>query len=127
MFPNIAAVELRARLNEAMHRAVAHFDKNAAVAGVPVTRSHVEELALGVVIGTLYVYNMWRQNHAEHRNHPLTVDLADLTSTQANDECWSYCRRVFGKAYVEHAAALTGMTVEALRQYEWGRRRYFDR
>lgn len=127
MFGGIGSDELRAKLNEAMQVAVSHYADRIAAAGVAMPRARIEEVALAVVIAALYVYNQWRQTHALHRDHPLRIEPDDLASVQANDQCWFYCQKTFGKRYLAYAAALTGMTNDAFQQYEQGRRRYFDR
>jgi len=127
VFSHIDPRELRAKFNEAMHGTVAHYAMNVTESHVTMTSAQIEEVAFGVVIHTLYIYNLWRHTYEDRKDQPLRVEASDLAHPQAHDCCWFYCETEFGAEYTDYAAALTGMSDEQFRQYMEGRQAFFDR
>jgi len=126
-FPNIDPDELRRKVNDAAHLAVAHYAGNAARASVAFTPAQIEQVAMRVTLNALYLYNHWRGHYEQHRHHPLTLNIEDFANSAAKDECLSYCQNEYGAGYRLYAAALTGMSAEEFHGYEAARRAYADR
>lgn len=127
VFPQIAPEELRSGFNEAMHNAVLHYTNNVDEAAVQMNPRQIQDAAFGVVLHTLYVYNMWRHTYESHRNQPLVVGPDELAHPQSHDQCWFYSKKEFGDDYRGYVAALIGISLEQLSKYEEGQRRFFDR
>lgn len=127
VFSHISPDELRGRFNEAMCNAVVHYTDNVNKAAVQINTRQIQDAAFGVVLHTLYVYNMWRYTYENHKNQPLVVGPDELAHPQSHDQCWFYCKKEFGDGYRGYAAALIGMSLEQFSKYEEGRRRFFDR
>lgn len=126
VFPGIAPDELRQKLNDGMRHAVAHYTANLEAAGVQMEASQVEEVAFAVVLGTLYMYNLWRRDYEQYRHQPLVIGVRELESPRSHDECWFFCRREFGERYRQFAAAMTGMSIAAFEKYEQRRTQFFN-
>ncbi len=127
VFPGLAPDVLRVKLNLAMANAVAHYARKVAASGVTIEPGPIEQVAMKVVLNTLYVYNLWRNQYPERRDQPLVVGEEELDHPQANDECLHYCEREYGAEYIKYAAALTGMTPDEFAAYEERRRAFWDR
>ena len=126
-FLNLAPDVLREKLNAAMEGAVAHYRSNVAASGVAMPPQRIEEAALCVVLHTLFVYNLWRNNYADRKDQPLVVGPEELAHVQSDDECLHYCEREYGPDYAKYAAALVAMTAEEFARYEDGRNQFWDR
>jgi hypothetical protein len=127
MFTRIEPAELRLKFNEAMHSTVAHYTESVAQSGVELTQQQLEDASFGVVLHWMYVYALWRATEEQHKSHPLRIGPADLHHPQSHDQCWTYCEKEFGANYLKYAAALTGMSPEEFKEYEAGRRAFFER
>jgi hypothetical protein len=120
LFQDIQIAELRSRINEAMHVAVAHYSECIARAGVELTRVQIMEVSFRVAIYILAHYDMDRQASQQPRN--LSIEIADLRSAAAKTRCWIYCKSMFPSDYQPRPAALVEMSLDQFREYEIDRR-----
>jgi hypothetical protein len=127
LFPTVPADELRRECNEAVHKTVAYFTGNVAASDITMAARNIEEVAFGAVLASLYCYNIWRHNDGRPKTEPLLMHDEDLMHVQTRDYCRDYCRKTFSQDYARYAAALTGMSIEAFKDYERGRDEYIDR
>jgi hypothetical protein len=127
LFAEIAPEALREVINRAMENAVPYYRRNVAASGVTMEPARVEEASLQVVLNTLFVYNLWRQNYPDRKDQPLVVGPAELAHVQSQDACLTYCQGTYGTEYAKYAAALIGMTAEEFEGYEAGRNAFWDR
>jgi hypothetical protein len=116
LFQDIDIAELRSKLNEAIHIAVAHYTECTARAGVEFTRSQIMEVSFRVVIYILIHRDIERR--VSHQPRLLCIENADLRSAVAKYLCWIYCESTFPSDYALRAAALAEMSVDQFRQYE---------
>jgi hypothetical protein len=126
-FADVAPEALREVINRAMATAVPFYRRNVAASGVRMEPARIEEASLQVVLNTLYVYNLWRQNYPDRKDQPLVVGPEELAHVQSQDACLTYCRDAYGDEYAKYASALIGMTEEEFERYEAGRNAFWDR
>lgn len=117
LFEDVAPEELRSRFNEAMQMAVEHYTSCAGQAGVKFTPLEIMEISFRVVLYVLFHrYIDSRASGVE------TLDWsfkpADLVGGVANSLCWVYCETIFPTDYARCTAGLTGMSLDAFKQYE---------
>jgi hypothetical protein len=120
LFQDIEIAELRSRLNEAIHFAVAHYTECTARAGVEFPRSQIMEVSYRIVIYILVHRDIERR--AAHQPRLLYIENADLRSAVAKYLCWIYCESTFPSDYALFAVALSEMSLDQFRQYEYDHR-----
>jgi hypothetical protein len=121
LFEGVGPQELRARFNEAMQMAVEHYTRSAGQAGVEFTPLEIKEISFRVVLYVLI------HRHIDSRaNGVETTDWSfkttDLVGGAADSLCWVYCETMFSADYARRTAGLTGMSLDAFKQYEKARR-----
>ena len=116
LFQDIEIAELRSRLNDAMHLAVAHYTECIARAGVEFTSRQTMEVSYRVVQYILIHRDIDRR--AAHLPRLLRMESADLRSVAAKNLCWVYCEFTFPDDYAIRAAALAELSLDQFRQYE---------
>ena len=116
LFHDIEIAELRSRLNDAMHIAVAHYTECIARASVEFTPSQIMEVSYRVVNNILIHRDIDRR--AAHQPRLLRIEGTDLRTAVARNLCWIYCESTFPDDYAIRAAALAEMSLDQFRQYE---------
>lgn len=127
VFANMTPAQLRPLVNSAMEVAVPYYASNVARSGMPVAEADIESAALEVVVYTLYVYNLWKNDHLLCKWKRLRVKRSDLSHPQSRDQVLSYCQSRFGADYPRYAAAILGMSAEEFLRWEKERREFWDR
>ena len=127
LFRNLGAAETARVIDEAMKKVIPWLDANVSASGLAIEQRHIEEVALRVVLSWLYMYNLWRSLYPEHRNHPLTVGSHELRQAQTFDQCYDYCKHVFGADFRRYVAALLGLTAANYANVEKRRQEYWNK
>lgn len=127
LFRNLPVDAVRRAINDAMQATVPYFAANAAKSEVAIEPRQVEEVSFRVVVSWLSMYNNWRALYPEHRNQPLTVGAEELRHPQTFDQCYDYCREVFGPEFRRYVAALLGLTAEQYARIERRREEYWNK
>lgn len=120
LFEDIESAELRSKVNEAMHVAVAHYTEALARAGAELTPWQIMVLSFRVVIYILFRKDMARQ--ASNQPRSLAIQRADLRNAAAKNLCWVYCESTFPTDYARRVAALTETSLDEFKKYEQNRR-----
>lgn len=120
LFEGIDVAELRAKVNEAMHVAAAHFTECVTRADVEFTRRQILELSFRVVVYILIHRHIDGRGLGQPRS--LAIKAADLRSGTARDLCWIYCETKFPDDYASRVAALAEMSLDQFQQYEYQHR-----
>jgi len=110
LFKDLPGDAVRRAINDAMQTAVPYFGANAAKSELAIEPRQVEEVSFRVIVSWLSMYNNWRSFYPDHRNQPLTVGAEELRDPRTFDQCYDYCKKLFGAEFHRYVAALLGLT-----------------
>jgi hypothetical protein len=127
LFQKLSPHAVRRAVNEAMEMVVPYFAGNASKSGLAIEPRQVEEVALRVTLSWLSMYSSWRAFYPDHRNQPLTVGAEELREPKTFDQCYDYCKIVFGAEFRRYVAALLGLDDEEYVRVEKRRQEFWNR
>lgn len=120
--------DLRRLINDAMRKAVAYYKRNVGHSGLAIPDSEIEEMAFGVVVHFLYMYNKWKaDNPVKYRRVKVELARGDLKSNGAIEQCLWFAQQKYREQYAPFVAALAGLSISEYHEWETCRRRYWDR
>jgi hypothetical protein len=127
LFPNLAGEEVRGAVNRAMETALSYFTVNVSKSTIAIEPRQVEEVAFRVTVSWIAMYNSWRNFYPEHRNHSLSVSEEELRQPRTFDQCYDYCKAVFGPEFRKYVAALLGLSEKQFARTEERREKFWNR
>jgi len=127
LFKDLPGDAVRRAINDAMETAVPYFAANAAKSELVIEPRQVEELAFRVTVSWLAMYANWRSFYPDYRNQPLTVGVEELRGLQTFDQCYDYCKEVFGASFQRYVGALLGLSDKEYARIEKRRQEYWNK
>jgi hypothetical protein len=127
LFRNLPTDVVRRAINHAMQAAVPYFAANAAKSELAIEPRQVKEVAFRVTVSWLSMYASWRSFYPDHREQPLTVGAEELRHPRTFDQCYDYCKKVFGADFRHYVAALLGLTDTEYARIEKSREEYWNK
>jgi len=129
IFVNQTPDALRQIVNHAIGFLSAYFTDNCQRSNeeIQITDRQIEKVAIKVALRYLYMYNMWKNNNEEYREHDLALTSDDLRHPYTRDEVLFYCESTFPGDYQSVAASLVRTTRDEFTEWEQSRREFWDR
>jgi len=127
LFSNLPTDGVRRAINDAMQTVLPYFAANAAKSELAIEPRQVEEVSFRVIVSWLSMYNNWRSFYPDHRSQPLTVGAKELRAPRTFDECYDYCKKLFGAEFHRYVAALLGLTDTEYARIQRRREEYWNK
>ena len=127
LFKHLPSDAVRPVINEAMEIVVPYFTANTAKSGLVIEPHQVEEAAFRVAVWWICMYHSWRTLYPQHRDRSLSIGADELRSASTFDQCYDYCKGVFGADFRRYTAALLGLTDKQYTRIEKRRQEYWNK
>ncbi len=122
-------IELKEAINRAMEQTLNHYkprNKRTLLHNY-LSEDQLIKLVRNIVLHFLYMYSNWRRTIEKYENLRLELNSTDLDSVQSNRECYAFCKRVLGSNFRVTAAALMGISIGELENFEAAEERHANR
>lgn len=87
----------------------------------------IEVISIKIVLGYLYMYNMWRNTYKNKANLSLDFDKKDFSHPATADIIFYYFKKKYPNHWIEKSAVLLGMSESKTSRYYKGRELFYNK